>query len=326
MNSPIEQEAQIRNAAGWLTLANWTILEIRGPERQRFLHSFCTNDITGLTDGQMCEAFVTNVKGRILAHVFVLHQGDRLMVITVPECHASLLKHLQLYLLGLDAEIHDLTTTYTLSCLCGPKVPERWASQWPARLPCEVNLVTELRESRTLMACVDLLLPNCWLIVTPSEQQAELAAKLQAAGIDAVRSEVFDLLRIEAGFPWSGRDVTEEHLAQEAARTKQAISFRKGCYLGQEPIARLDAMGHTNRELRILQLTGEHPALTGAIVRDGDKDVGVVTSCSVSSTHRDTVALSVIRVKSAEPGASLMVAMADAAPIPAMVRWPKLVR
>ena len=102
-------------------------------------------------------------------------------------------------------------------------------------------------------------------------------------------------------------DITEEQIAQEAARTERAISFTKGCYLGQEPIHRLFAMGHTNRELRVLEIDGNEIPEPGATVVDGDREVGTLSSVAVTPGDDRVVALGTIRVASGKAGSELQV-------------------
>ena len=137
---------------------------------------------------------------------------------------------------------------------------------------------------------------------------AALAAAVTPAG-----GAVFEALRIEAGFPLYGVDISEDNIAQEAGRTKQAISFTKGCYLGQEPIARLDAMGHVNRELRGMRLA-EGPVPRGqtpVFDESGAQQVGTITSAAMSYADNKPVALAMLRAQATRPGTSVRVRHAD---------------
>ncbi len=105
-----------------------------------------------------------------------------------------------------------------------------------------------------------------YVVCGPHSVLGETWERIKDAGAQPAGAAVWSALRIEAGLPIWGIDLTDENLAQEAGRTASAISFTKGCYLGQEPIARLDAMGHVNRELRSLRITGEAIPSPGARV------------------------------------------------------------
>jgi folate-binding protein YgfZ len=142
---------------------------------------------------------------------------------------------------------------------------------------------------------------------------------LTQAGACPSGAAAFHALRIAAGFPLYGLDISEEQLAQEVGRTSRAISFTKGCYLGQEPIARIDAMGHVNRELRRLEFsTGPLPT-PGTVVHDkpapDGKPIGQVTSAAWSLRSRNDdkpLALAYLRNGFNSPGTKVVVADADA--------------
>jgi folate-binding protein YgfZ len=132
---------------------------------------------------------------------------------------------------------------------------------------------------------------------------------------------VFEVLRIEAGTPVFGKDITEKNLPQEIGRDARAINFVKGCYLGQETVARLDALGHVNQILRGLVFEpGSDCPPSGATLEDGDKRVGVVTSSAFSPARNASVALGMVRTSHAEPGTKVTIRVGDGqAPIAATV-------
>ena len=114
---------------------------------------------------------------------------------------------------------------------------------------------------------------------------------------------MFEALRIEAGTPVFGEEVTEKNLPQEFARDDRAISFVKGCYLGQETVARIDALGHVNQVLKGLAFEpgSECPAPGAGLEADG-KRVGVITSAAMSPWRGHPVALGMVRISHARPG------------------------
>ena len=123
---------------------------------------------------------------------------------------------------------------------------------------------------------------------------------------------MFHALRIQAGFPLYGIDITEDNLAQEVARTKQAINFQKGCYLGQEPIARIDALGHVNRELRTIKLEAALAPAPGSVVKDPQgKAIGHVTSYAMRPDDHVPIALAYIRHEHLHPGTEILVHCED---------------
>jgi folate-binding protein YgfZ len=141
-------------------------------------------------------------------------------------------------------------------------------------------------------------------------------------GLAEVGGAEFDALRIEAGTPVFGKDVTEKNLPQEFARDDRAISFVKGCYLGQETVARIDALGHVNQVLKGLEIEpGNECPEPGTGLEVEGKRVGVITSAAVSPSRGRPIALGMIRVGQATTGTTLRLAWAgDSAPDVATVR------
>ncbi|TWT51569.1 tRNA-modifying protein YgfZ [Thalassoglobus neptunius] len=303
-------------------LSGWTQVLLSGPDCKSFLQSFCTNEISKLCSGDVCEAFVPDIKGRILAHVIVLASDDSLRLISGPGAGEVLVPHLTKYLLGLNAEVNDATATSRLLVVVG----ENGLQAIDEESDLDTNRWTTLtssddQENSAQVASLDVLAePSIW-IAGGVEQVEEIESRLQARGVSEGADEEFERLRITAGFPLVGRDLSDANIAQEAARTDRAISFTKGCYLGQEPITRLDAMGHTNKELRGLLIENEDTPVDSAVLAE-EKEVGRISSVASLGDGR-SVALALIRTKFAAPGTQLAVTTKDGT-FPAKVYWPNL--
>jgi folate-binding protein YgfZ len=128
-----------------------------------------------------------------------------------------------------------------------------------------------------------------------------------AAGVRPAGLETYHTLRVEAGTPLYGVDIDESNLAPEVGRTRQAISYTKGCYLGQEPIVRIRDLGHVNRSLLAVKIAAQEPVPRGTrLFREG-KEVGQVTSSVVSPRLGATLALAYLRRGSDNAGTALEV-------------------
>src|SRR5690606_8042294 len=144
------------------------------------------------------------------------------------------------------------------------------------------------------------------------EQRPLLQEAITAQGVALGSRDEFESLRIDAGFPHYGIDISEDNIAQEAARNEQAISFTKGCYLGQEPIARLDAMGHTNRQLCRLHVDTDAAPQHGTAVRSTEgADAGRITSAAKAPDGNGVVALAMLKSAFTAAGTPLKVALSD---------------
>ena len=158
------------------------------------------------------------------------------------------------------------------------------------------------------------------------EYEGAVKAAVDGAGPIDVTPESFEALRIEAGTPASGREATEKNLPQELGRDDRAISFTKGCYLGQETVARLDALGHVNRLLRGLAIDADRPPEAGARLADEatGKEVGWITSAARSERTGSPIALGYVRTSHAEPGTRVKVRIDGGDDVSATIRTPTL--
>ena len=271
-------------------LSNRTQIEVTGRDRVKFLHSFCTNDIKKLQPGQGCEAFVTNVNGKVLGHIFVFAEHDSLWLESVAGSAATLLPHLDRYVITEDVRFADRSAEFAELLLVGPQSTEllERLGLIVAAFPRYGHLAngTATLPLRSIRR-VDWLDSPTWLLSMPTAQRDEVQRTLTQAGAQLATEDEFHSSRIANGFPLYGSDITEENLAQEVGRTALAVSFTKGCYLGQEPIARIDAMGHVNRQLCRLELSSGPLPASGTPILDkpapDGKPIGTITSSAWKS-------------------------------------------
>ncbi len=298
-------------------------LRLTGADRAKFLHNFCTNDILKLPAGGGCELCLCNAKGRILGHGTVFATAEALWLDSVPGAGPKLWAHLDRYLIREAVTIDDLTADWGLFALWGQDAPEWLSMRFPdepaIREFAEMWNTPGIRvvETTTGLQCrrVDWLGEPMVIVAGPRAEVSRVQAGLSAAGALPASHARWETRRIAAGWPEYGVDVTEEHLPQELARNERLLSFTKGCYLGQEPIARLDALGHTNRELRRLTITGVEPVAPGTSLLDpaSGESVGTITSAAVDQSGTGWVGLGYVKTRANRPGMMLDLA-GDAAP------------
>ncbi len=291
-------------------LTDRTSIELRGDDRQSFLHNFCTNDIKRLSPGEGCEAFLTNIKGRILGHIIVSATNEALWLDSEPGTADFIVSHLSKYVITEDVEIADRSAEYAPLFLVGPRA-EAWLSAQIEgfTLPPLCGAATgSLASADVMIRRVDFTGQPGFEIIAATEDAADVWNAITGTGVPPAGFEAFEALRIEAGFPRYGIDLTDDNIAQEAGRTAQAISFTKGCYLGQEPIARLDALGHVNRVLTRLTLRegAAPPSGTEVCAADG-KPVGHITSAILSPGMNCPVALALLKAAALSSEATLTV-------------------
>jgi folate-binding protein YgfZ len=297
-----------------------------GADRVKFLNGFCTNDLKRLTVGQGCEAFVTNVKGKVVAHVWIDVDESSLWLESTTPSTDVLRAHLERYIINEDVALIDRTADCGVLLVLGPR-----AALALERIGVERGSLSETGhrivagpEGPIRVRRFNLGQSAGYTLTVARSRLAQVWTQLREAGATPVGSQVWTALRIEAGLPLEGIDFSDDNLAQEIGRTVTAISFTKGCYLGQEPIARINAMGHVNRELRSLRLESSAvPALGAEIYLDAPatQPVGAVTSAAFSYGSGKGVAMSLVRSAAAVPGSRVFVKTDDGL-APAIIFWP----
>ena len=298
--SPESEYAAATTAAAMFDFSGRSLIELTGTDRVRFLHGFCTNDVKRLQPGEGCEAFVTNVKGKVVGHVWIEATPSSIWLSADAGAADRIVSHLSRYIINEDVTVSDRSADWAELLVMGPQ-----AEQQLRPLGVDVtglsnlgNRALELEGAPARVRRFDVGPHSGYGIALPLNQLANWVARVGAAGSASASTETWNALRIEAGLPVYGVDISDDNLTQEVGRTKTAISFTKGCYLGQEPIARLDAMGHVNRELRSLRLAGEAvPRLGSKIWADAaaSQPAGTVTSAAFSWGSRSPVAMGLLR-------------------------------
>ena len=288
-----------------IDLPGRTHLKLTGQDRASFLHNFCSNHIKGLAVGQGCEAFITSIKGRILGHVLVFADADRLLAETVPGQGPALLAHLDKYIITEDVQLADRSGEWSQLSLSGARVEELLQAALSLTALPSGTAPAQITVGNGFLRKFSFGSAPGWSLVGPRDWIAQCQASLLAAGALAGPEELFEQLRIEAGFPHYGVDLTEANLAQEANRNARAISFQKGCYLGQEPIARIDALGHVNRALCSVITTSASSIPAGADVfatAEATEPAGQLSSAIVWPTTGQTMGIGMLRRELAVEG------------------------
>ena len=285
----------LAGGCGYYALANWSVVTLTGADQQSFLHNMCTNDIRTLSTSEGCEAFCTDVKGKIVAHAFVLLRENHIALLTVPDQAERIISHLDRYIIREDVQLADASHANAWTMLAGSQV-ETVLNRLPGNLENPWQSAA-CRWGGLECLLVRFALPrrNAYLLCTSREQDAELRQALSAAGATACGEEAWASLRVEAGLPLFGVDFDHSHLPQEVSRNAQAISFTKGCYLGQETIARIDALGHVNKQLATLQFAASATPTPGTPLTHSGQPAGAATTVGWSRRLGAALALGMVR-------------------------------
>lgn len=317
----LEYEALVEGVA-LLDLSFRGRLCLTGADRVRFLHGQVTNDIKRLHAGGGCYAALVNAKGRMESDLHVYCLSDEILLDFEPGLTQDVTQRLQKYIVADDVQVIDVAPLYGLLSVQGPKAEAviRNCGMFPDCPPGKYKL-TKVVADPNLGELYLMNLPRLGTsgfdLFVPVEALLAVGKKMVAA-LDSVTGkasgwEAFEAARIEAGIPRFGVDMDHSNFPQECGIEAEAVSYTKGCYIGQEVLNRIHTLGHVNRELRGLKLTEGLRRLPvhGDKLFQGEKEVGYLTSATTVAASKENMALAIVRKEAAAIGNELKLRTAD---------------
>lgn len=306
--SPLdEQYRALTERCGLVDRSERGKLALTGAEAAEFLNGQVTNEVIALAPGQGCYAAFLTHKGKMLGDLRILATKDELLLDTERVALQSLFDMIRRFKVGYQVELHKRTLESALLSLVGPEtdeIVERLLTGEDAtrRVPGRDehdHVAARIGDAHVRLIRTDIGVD----VLCDASDRPRVGDVLQAAGVRATSEEAAEIVRIEHGRPRYGVDVDDSTIPQEAGLNERAVSFTKGCYVGQETVARLHYKGKPNRLLRGLRLS--EPVEAGAPLQLGEREVGRLTS-SVLSPALGPIGLALVRVQ-AEPGSALSV-------------------
>ncbi|HET8564679.1 MAG TPA: aminomethyltransferase family protein [Candidatus Binatia bacterium] len=330
-NPQAEYDA-VRHHVGLMDFSDRGFLEFTGPDRASYLQGMISNDLRNLLPGQGLYATLLNVQGKVLGDTRVFCTADSFLLDLWEPIKEKILNHLNRYLVADEVEITDLTEQYGLISAQGPKsaaflqqlvepsaLPQRPFDHSVVQIDgAQVRIV---RYSHSGHAGFDLFIPKGDLTHL-AQWMTDIGRGYRARWVG---EQVQEVLRVEAGIPRYGIDFNEDHLLLETG-LDHAVSFTKGCYLGQEVVERIHSRGHVNKKLTGLLLEGQTEAKSGNRITSANKEVGIITSSVNSPTLKRGIAMGYLHHDFWSPGTAVEV-VRDGSVIPArvtslpFVRW-----
>ena len=283
-------------ACGLLDRSERGKLALTGADARSFLAGQVTNDIEGLAGGSGCYAAFLTHKGKMLGDLRVLAVDEpepELLLDTQRATLQALFDMIRRFKIGYDVELHKRTLQRGLLSLVGPAARAvAGAEDLPAAEHAHRPATIDGRPVRLIATDVGID------VLCEADDTDAVRAALLREGATPVSEEAAEILRVERGRPRYGAELDDSTIPQEAGLNERAVSFTKGCYVGQETVARLHWRGKPNRHLRGLRLS--EPVATGTPLRAGEREVGRVASTVVSPVH-GPIALALVR-REAAPG------------------------
>lgn len=304
-----DQYHTILGTAGVTHLPDWNVLTISGRHRTRWLQGMITQDIKSLQPGEVRYSCLTTAKGKVLTdfQVFNALDGDQFYLIMREENIDLAITHLKKFIIAEDVQLTNQSDQLELLTIQGTNASAILGVQSPvASVDISGIEITAVRYPRTMAPGYDLIVPR--------EALSDVLSHLKTNGAQELTVDALNAMRIEAAIPAHGIDFDDSNIPQEAC-LNDALHWSKGCYVGQEVIARLQYRGHTNKELRQIQISGNKLPEPGAPIfpdAEATKAIGKITCAAIIPSTGCILALGYVRRAHFEPNTELLVEMGDA--------------
>src|SRR6266850_566019 len=309
--------------AGLIDLSSRGRIRVSGSEAIMFLNGLITNDMKTLAENHWMAAAFPNVQGRLIAGVRVARLADEpankkasptFLLETEPVTHESVLKTIARFTMAGDFHVTDVTGETTLLSVQGKgarEIAHTVLGEAVAEIPPDGVLEIAWRQSTVTVIRATHTSEDGFDLIVKSTQAYAMWESLTGAGAQPIGHDALEILRIEAGIARYGRDMDETNVVTET-NLDDAVSFTKGCYIGQEIIARIKYRGHVAKKLTGLVFEQDEPIEVGATIKSlEDKEIGRITSATLSPHLGRSVALGYVKYDYLAPGTSVKVVFGD---------------
>lgn len=296
----------LHDHAAWLDISSRGSIRATGEDRLRLINAITTNDVAGLSPGQGTYAFFLDAQGHILSDALILVAGDHVVLDCEPERAGFLFAHLDRYIIMDDVMIEDVARQRSLIAIEGPRAGDVAAALTGGALPGEQPYSHAVFGSTAVLRASLTGQPGIWLAYPPA-RHAEVVERLQAEGAVAASGEDFNVVRVENRRPRYGEDFGEQTLPQESGQM-HAVSFTKGCYLGQEIVERIRSQGQVRRRVAAIEWDSASPPAAGSPVEFEGREAGRVTSPVFSPRRNISLSFGILRSEAARPDVELLCA------------------
>jgi folate-binding protein YgfZ len=277
----------LRHGAAWMDVSAHGRIVVRGRDRARLLHNITSNEVKKMTPGMSSYAFLLSPQGRIQADLNLLCLAEHFLIDTEPALREKVMQHIKRYIIADQVELEDITAASAALAVEGLGA---------GQIPPPGGAAT--------IAPFSLTGQPGYRIYCEPDRKPEIIAQLEAAGAVPATEEDARVVRIENGKPRYGEDIRDTSLIQETQQL-HAVSFTKGCYIGQEIVERVRAQGHVNKKLVRVELEAAEPVAPGTKLTAAGAEAGEVTSSVYSPAAGKVIALAIVRTQFAEPGTAL---------------------
>lgn len=314
-SDPISEHLAVRSDIGITDISYQGVLELTGEDRASFLHRLVSNDVENLSVGEGNYSTLLTHRGKIIADIYVYNLEESIYIITAPQVIDTLFTELDKYIIADDVELKKVTDVGIIA-VAGPTSRELVESALDTE---NLDSLTEygsisVEFNNDCVHCIrsDIFGGIGFQLITSSGNLEELWKSLTSFRTDVTPFgyQTQESLRIEAGTPVYSKELTDSVIPLEA-ELDYAIDFEKGCYIGQEIVARMKYRGHPNRLLRGIEIQSDEIVPINTKIYDGDKEIGWVTSSTYSPSLVKQIALGYVRMAYTDPGSTVQLAVSD---------------
>ncbi len=313
----LAEHAALRDSAGVLDLSFRSRLCLTGADRKRFLHGQVSNEVNNLNAGEGCYAALVTAKGKLQSDLNIYCLESEVLLDFEPGLSQTVSERFEKYVIADDVQVVDVSSHYGLVSIQGPKASDVIASlnMFPA-IPAQPHSFVTVKHEAGDLYCVNHARGSTtgFDLFVPISALETVFCQVKSAGARPCGWDALEMIRIEAGIPRFGADMDATNLASEAGIEARAISYAKGCYIGQEIISRIRAYGQVAKALRGLKLSAK--AEPGDKLSVDGKEVGYITSALASPTFKANIALGYVRREHNEIGAMLEFGAGTATVVP----------
>lgn len=297
MNFDRKQYDSAKSNGAIIDLSHRALIEVGGKDVISFLHRMLTNDIKSLKSGSGCFACLLNAQAKIIADMNVFVGNEKTWLAMEASIVDKTIQCLQKYTVTDDVTFTNQSKTQSILAITGPKAEDVVKTLF-SPYPKDVFSHTETKSKAfgCHLFCISLFGLKTWCVVVSVSEKEPVLNQIKAAakpfGIDPIDKETSQILRVESGTPKYGADLTEDIILPEVKLIEaKAVSFTKGCYPGQEIVARIDSRGKFAKQLTGIVLVGDKIPNSGDKIRKSGKEIGWITSAVFSPALSKPIAL-----------------------------------
>ncbi len=320
-----EEYLALRTGVGLIDDSTQALLEVQGADRTSFLHNLLTNDIKRLTPGTGCRSALLTPNAKLIAEFLVLVDPSSIWLLCDATRTATVAQTLERYLFSEHVTLINHEREAAVLALQGPRTMAVLSQLFdaPIALPRPGDHTVGSLEHLSVRLIHHTLTGEAGVLCIVKSDDTHalwnlLLRRGQSQGLVAVGWDALNVARIEAGIPWFGIDLDASHLLPETGLENELASDVKGCYVGQEIVARMQTYGSANKKLMGLHIEGARVPAANDRIAQQEEEVGHVTSACFSLTLKQPIAMGYIKRGAYEPGTAVEI-VCDGARVPAIV-------